>query len=77
MRLLTELQFCPTSSEKRPFSNGLFSIQSEGLVCNHRAKSGAWNPSLCDGMASRVSVYPPSDGFHTAGKLRIPYTPSA
>ena len=25
------------SQEKRPFSNGLFSIQSEGLACNHDA----------------------------------------
>ena len=48
------------SQEKRPFSNGLFSIQSEGLVWNHRAKCGAWNPSLCNDMASRDSVLSPS-----------------
>ena len=35
--------------------NGLFSIQSEGLVWNHPL--GVWNPSQSDGMASRVSVY--------------------
>ena len=37
------------SQEKRPFSNGLFSIQSEGLVWNH--PQGVWNPSQSDGMA--------------------------
>ena len=54
-----KLHFCTMSQEKRPFSNGLFSIQSEGLVWNH--PQGVWNPSQSDGMASRVSVYPPSD----------------
>ena len=47
--------------EKNKSQDLLFSIQSEGLVCNRRAKCGAWNPSLCDGMASRFSVYLPSD----------------
>ena len=37
------------SRKKRPFSNGLFSIQSEGLVWNH--PQGVWNPSQSDGMA--------------------------
>ena len=32
-------------------------IQSEGLVWNHRAKCGVWNPSQSDGMASRASVH--------------------
>ena len=41
------------SQEKRPFSNGLFSIQSEGLVWNH--PQGVWNPSQSDGMASRAA----------------------
>ena len=35
----------------------LFSIQSEGLVCNQRAPRVACNPSLRDGMASRFSAY--------------------
>ena len=51
MRLLTELQFCPTSSRKRPFSNGLFSIQSEGLAWNLTAgeyviAEGVWHHAL-------------------------------
>ena len=38
MRLLTELQFCPTSSRKKHLrSQVLFSIQSEGLVYHHDA----------------------------------------
>ena len=58
-----------------------FFIQSEGLAWNRRAKCGAWNPSLCDGMASRFFVhllridsihhfvmipFAPSSRFHTA-----------
>ena len=31
----------------------LFCIQAAGLVWNH--PQGAWNPSLCDGMASRFA----------------------
>ncbi len=38
-------------------SASAFFIQSEGLAWNHRAECGAWNPSLCDGMASRFSVH--------------------
>ena len=48
--LLRELLVPGTSlREKRPFSNGLFSIQSEGVVWNH--PQGVWNPSQSDGMA--------------------------
>ena len=41
-------QFAVGSQEKRPFSNGLFSIQSEGLVCNLTAgeyviAAGVWH----------------------------------
>ena len=57
--LINELHFC-TMSSKNSKSLGLeFFIQSEGLAWNH--PQGVWNPSQCDGMASRVSVYPPSD----------------
>ena len=45
---------------RQGFLQVLFSIQSEGLVWNHRAKSGAWNPSQSDGIASRVSVHLPA-----------------
>ena len=65
------LRLVTFSQEKRPFLNGLFSIQSEGLACNH--PQGAWNPSQSDGMASRISVYPPSDGLHST--LRVDSIP--
>ena len=63
---LKEIQSSTLFSEGEPRKKHLrkqvlFSIQSEGLVCNRRAKCGAWNPSLCDGMAPRASVYLPSD----------------
>ena len=52
-----------STQEKSKSKDLLFSIQSEGLAWNH--PQGAWNPSQCDGMASRASVHPPSDWFHT------------
>ena len=42
--------------EKQTDWSAFLFIQSEGLVCNHRAKCGVWNSSRCDGMASRDSV---------------------
>ena len=50
---------CWGNTRKSKSRDLLFSIQSEGLVWNH--PQGVWNPSQSDGMASRVSVYPPSD----------------
>ena len=44
-------------SQKKARASVLFSIQSEGLVCNQRAPRDACNPSLRDGMASRFSAY--------------------
>ena len=44
-------------SQKKARASVLFSIQSEGLVCNQRAPRVACNPSLRDGMASRFSAY--------------------
>ena len=44
-------------SQKKARASVLFSIQSEGLVCNQRASRVACNPSLRDGMASRFSAY--------------------
>ena len=43
-----KLHFCTMNQEKRPFSNGLFSIQSEGLACNLTAgeyviAEGVWH----------------------------------
>ena len=49
------------TQEKSKSKDLLFSIQSEGLAWNHRAKCGAWNSSQSDGMASRDSVHSPSD----------------
>ena len=69
------------SQEKRPFSNGFFSIQSEGLACNHDAvvyviAVGVWHhASACiflriDSMHHFVMI--PSKAY-----ALIPYTPSA
>ena len=47
-----------------------------GLACNRRAKCGAWNPSLCDGMASRAAcLYLRIDAIHHF--VMIPFAPSS
>ena len=43
--------------KKHLLAQVLFSIQSEGLVCNQRASRVACNPLPRDGMASRFSAY--------------------
>ena len=75
------------SQEKRPFSNGLFSIQSEGLACNltageHVIAEGVWHhASACillriDYIHHSVMIpYKALPWFHTADKLRISSTP--
>ena len=56
-----QLEVCRIVRVQQTNRSAFFFIQSEGLVCNYRAKCGVWNSSLCDGMASRNSVYLPSD----------------
>ena len=50
-------------SQKKARASVLFSIQSEGLVCNQRAPRVACNPLPRDGMASRFSAYSRFSGF--------------
>ena len=74
-------KFSRGSQEKRPFSNGLFSIQSEGLACNLTAgeyviAEGVWH------HAQRVFLLRIDSIHHSVmipyrNKLRITYTPLA
>ena len=65
------------SQEKRPFSNGLFSIQSEGLACNLTAGEYV----IAEGVWHHASAcISPSDWLHTSlrddsiqGFALIPY----
>ena len=51
------------SQEKRPFSNGLFSIQSEGLACNLTAGEYV----IAEGVWHHASAcISPSDWLHTS-----------